>query len=868
MSGSAALFFFLSAAFALVCGCAEGGRDQKIDLPNKAVTKKVLDNGLTILARKSPPDGLVAIDVKILAGSGAEGEYLGSGISHLVEHMLFKGTAARPVGAIEREIKSYGGLINGSTSPDITDYHIIIPSQYLPQALAILRDMLANAAFDDAEFAKEKEVVVKEIKLNEDEPQSRLIKRLNETAFLRHPYRYPTIGYEARFRASSRADALKFYNKMYVPNRMVLTIVGGVDEADAIAKAEAEFRDFRPPDYGVVDITETEPAQLGTRSLDEDSRVNLAYLALGFHSTSLLDKDLFAMDVLAMILGRGDNSRLYDSLVKKGRLAYTITAWNLTPRDPGLFVIDAVLGKENVSKAETAIREEVAKLREGNISDAELRGARRMVLSDFIRSLQTVDAQANDIGLNQILSGSPDFSARYVEGIQAVTKDDVKRVANKYLSWPNLTVVRLIPASGKTKTPGAATPKVSDTIRKETLPNGLRVLVRRDPNTPTVSIMAAMLGGIMVENDTNNGISNLTAGMMLKGTKTRDESKIKGYIDRLGGNIDTLTGFSSFGIRIDILKPDLRSALDILKDVLADPEFPQTELDKEKELVIAAIREEDDDIFATGINALRRAVFANSPYGLRYLGTEAAILALKRADLMAFWKRFCVSDNMVIAISGDVDPDGVIATVRSGFSGLAPGRASIAVPGGARLTKPETKTIRMRKEQSLVLLGFETTSVKDPDRYPLEVLSSVLSGYSGRLFTELRSRNPLAYSLGCVQKVSLGKGFFALYIATAKGDVESVKMSLLEEVERVRRGDVTGEEITLAKRELRAGRQVAMQTNDFFAFNSAIDELYGLGYDDLYRYEAAIEKVTKDDIERVARKYFDPDSYAAVVITP
>jgi zinc protease len=856
----------LLAAMLLLAANACAAEPDKIELPNEAVSKKILDNGLVLLVKGGTGQGLVAIDVKILAGSSLEGKYQASGISHLVEHMLFKGTKDRPAGAIEKEVKSYGGIINGSTSADITDYHILLPPQYLPQGLSLLKDMLLNAAFDPRELAKEKDVVLKEINLNEDEPQSRLFKRLNETAYMRHPYKYPTIGYADRLRALTRDDVAGYYNKMYVPNRMVLSIVGGVDVSDAVEKASAEFGAFRPPDYSSVGPLPVEPSQTNPRRLQEDSRVNLAYLAVGFHSTGILDDDLFAMDVLSMILGRGDNSRLNKNLLKDARIVYSISSWNNTPRDPGIFMVNAVLDGSNADRVEDAVMAQIDKLRKEDVSDGELEAARRMAIADLVSSLKTVDAEADDMGSNYILTGSPDFSRRYVEGVQAVSKDDIRRVANKYLKRSAMTAVRLVPGGAAADITEPEQKAAEDTILKETLPNGLKILIHRNPSTPSASVTAAMLGGITVENKDNNGISNLTAHMLLRGTRTRTEDRITGYIEELGGRAEAFSGLNAFGVNIEVLKPDIRTALEIIKDVLSDPTFPQDELSKEKELTIAAIKEEDDDIFAAGFNQLRKAIYGDSPYGLRYLGSEASVSALGRDDLLRFFGDYVAANNMVISISGDIDTAEILEASKKLFSGLRRNDISIASPDIKRLSGKTVRSIDMEKDQSLLLVGFETTSVKNTDRYPLEVLGSVLSGSSGRLFDKVRAKLALAYALGCAQKLGLGRGYFALYVATTREGLKSANKALFDEITDILRNGVTDDELTMAKRELLFARQVDRQTNDFYSLTSALDELYGLGHDNLYRYESAIAGINKDDLKMAAKKYFTPDACAEVNI--
>ena len=847
--------------------CAPGAQGSAIELPKEAVARKTLDNGLTIFAKYSPPQGLVAIDVTILAGKSLEGEYLGSGISHLVEHMVFKGTKTRGVGAIEREVKSYGGIINGSTSADLTSYYMLLPSDRLSEGLDILRDMLANATFDAAELSREKEVILKEINLSDDDPQSRLIKRLHETAYLRHPYKYPAIGYPERFKTLSREDVIKYYNTMYTPNRTVVSIAGGIDPEDAILKAEAAFKDYRQPNYAPVGILSIEPVQLGVRRIEEPSRVNLGYLAMGFHSTSVLDEDLFAMDVLAMILGRGDNSRLSASLFKQKKLVHSIAAWNNTPKDPGLFVISAILDGENAERAERAVLEEVEAISKDGISDYELDTARRMVLADYVRSLETVDAQADSIGTNYILTGSPDFSVRYVEGIQKVSKEDVRSAANKYLKDSNLTVAKLIPRDDKEKPANKKAAVTEAAVIKDTLKNGLRVIVRKESKTPTVSIALVMLGGLMVENEANNGISNLTAQMLLKGTSSRSEDRIKGYIESLGGFLYAFSGISSFGVRLDVLKTDLEPALDVLQDIVANSDFPKDEIDKEKRLILAAISEEDNDIFATGFNTLRHEVFGKNPYGFRYIGEEKAVLSLDRDDLISFYGTYVVPNNIVLSISGDIDQDETLKMINKRFSGLARKDLDIPVPEGQRMTKSRERPVLMDKEQSLVMLSFETVSALSDDRYTLEVLGSVLSGSSGRLFQSLRSRLGLAYSLGCAQKLGIGRGYFAFYTATTKENIVRTRKAMQEEIAKIRQSGITDEELSLAKNELRVTRQVARQTNDFYSLTAGIDEAYGLGYDIMDRYDSRIGKVTKDDVMAVAQRYFNPEACAEVTVS-
>ncbi len=343
---------FISAAvivmilFSGLSGCGKEAERNSIPFSQEAVSKHTLDNGLVLLTKEIPSQKLAAVNVTVNTGSALEGDYLGSGISHLVEHMLFKGTATRGPGEIEKEIKAYGGFINGSAGQDLTDYTVTIPAQNLPRVFAILKDMLLNAAFNEEELAKEKEVLLKEMNMGDDDPQSLLLRTLYDTAYIRHSYKYPPIGYEERFRAIKRDDLVRYYNSMYSPNRIAISVVGGINTADIISMVRSEFGNFRPSNYAAAGLSPEEPQQIDERRAEKKIETNLAYLALGYHSTGVLDEDLFAMDVLSMILGRGDESRLNKKLVKEDRVLYSVSCWNATPRDPGMFIITAMTAPE------------------------------------------------------------------------------------------------------------------------------------------------------------------------------------------------------------------------------------------------------------------------------------------------------------------------------------------------------------------------------------------------------------------------------------------------------------------------------------------------------------------------------------------
>ncbi|MDO8536189.1 MAG: pitrilysin family protein [Candidatus Omnitrophota bacterium] len=836
---------------------------------DEAVYRKILDNGLVILAKESPAKDLVSINVTVKAGPSSEEEYTASGISHLVEHLVFKGTNIRKAGDIEKEMRSYGGLLNGAVSHDTTTYEITVPVKYLTQALSVLKDMLANAVFDKVELDKEREVVLKEIKLNEDDPEKKLSAKLFENAYIGHPYKYPPIGYDKILKSLTRDDLVRYYNRRYVPNNMVIAVVGGINANDAVRSVESEFGSFKEPSYRPVNRSEKEPPQTGVRVIEEEAPVALSYLAMGFHSTSLLSKDLFALDLLSIVLGRGNNSRLNKLLLKDKREVHSISAWNYTPMDPGLFVITAILNKDNIKSAKKDIMDEIKKLRSEDISDSELESAKRVVIADRVLSRESTDVQAGDLAESEALTGNSYFFDRYVAGVNKVSKYDIKRAAAQYLNEDNLTEVSLIPKETMTL-PSVSVPKayVEEKFIKRTLSNGLIVLLRANSNIPAVAITVAFSGGLISEKISDNGISSLTAKMLLDGTRDRKESDIINAVESRGGRINSFSGFNSFGLNVTTLKGDIDLALELIKDISTNSVFAQDELAKEKTLSVASIKEDDDDIFERGALALRKMLFKDHPYGMRDAGEEESVRAISRDDLIRYYQSHCIPNNMTIAISGDIDPEKLFKKVEALFGDFQ--RREIIKPPKSVLAEvaPDSRTIKMDKEQALLMLGARTVSMSDPDRYPLEALSGLLSGTSGKLFVALRERSGLAYTMGSMQKLGIDTGFMLFYAATTIDKLDEARKLLLGALSEIKQGLVTEDELAAAKKEIISSRKIAMETNAANSFQSALDELYGLGYDNLYKFENEINKVTKYDIIRAANKYLSVNSCAEVIIKP
>lgn len=834
-----------------------------------AVHSHNLDNGLTVITKGTHKTPLAAIRLVVRAGSATEGRFTGSGISHFVEHMLFKGTASLPVGEIERRVKSYGGYINAQTSHDTTEVHLIVKSDRLNDALSLLSDLVFNASFDEGEFGKERDVILNEIRMDRDEPSHRVSTLLWETAYLAHPYRYPVIGYEDLFKQIKRDDLIEYHKSKYTPNNCVLSIVGDIDESAAMRSCEDAFEKI-PRRAEVQSVSPQEPLQMSERKAEERIEgLRLSYLVIAFHSTGLADKDLYPLDLLAAALGQGESSRLHNSLVKQKKLAYGVSSYNYTPRDPGLFIVSLTLEERNIDAALKEVLAEIKNIKSRVLRGSELEKVRRSVLSDYIYGKESIEAQADDYASSYASTGDYNFYQRYINGLNAVKPHDITGAAARYLNDENMTVVTLVPENSQpVPAPGRGAGKREFNIRKVALHNGATLLFDSDNSLPIISMSVVFKGGVRAEDERTNGISHLFSDMLLKGTKSRSAEWISEATESRGILLGSFSGRNSFGISLKCLKGDFDLSLKIVADMLKNAVFPERELEISKALQLAAIKAQDDDIFATASKELLKTIFISHPYGMPELGTAVSVENLKRSDLMDYYASYAVPENMVVAVFGDIDAAAQRKTEKAFGSLRKGGFKEIVAAGEQEQLAPRKDVKEMPKEQAVLMLGYPGVDVKNPDRYALDVINHILSREGGRLYMDIREKLGLSYTLGSFSVFGLDPGYNAFYVATTSKNISDARNIILSNLKSLKSEGPTQEEMELAENGLLGGYYRGLEVNSDVAFKAALDELYGVGYGDVFRYPDMIRAVTGQDVIRAAKRYFADSKLNEVTVAP
>jgi zinc protease len=833
------------------------------------VTRFVLENGLVVLVQEDHSFPRVAYEVRVRGGSCDDTPWAGSGLAHLMEHMLFKGTTRRPVGSIEEEVRRYEGAMNAFTSYDHTGYTLQTGSAYLSEALDLLADVLFHSSFDAEEFTREQEVIRSEMKMNRDDPDRRLFLRLWGTAYQVHPYRHPVIGYEEVFRRLKRDDAVAFYRERYVPNNMVLSIVGDVRSAEVHTLIQERFGAVSrgvPFDWSRAQ----EPQQLTHRSTTETFAVQQAQIMMGFHSTALQHEDLYALDVAAQILGQGRSARFEQRLRRQEQLVHSIGAWNATPQDQGLFMISATVDEDKIAATREAIQRELQLIRWQGVTEKEVERAKHMAETSHLFGLQSLDGRASDLATNELLVGDYAFSKHYVEGVRGVTATAVQRAVSQYLADKPHTFVALLPQTTQTPEVDAIISSEQLTWDQQTLSNGIDVVLGRKSSTPLIALRAVWPGGVRAEAADEAGLANLTAQLLLAGTKHHSAEELAELVENRGGRMSAFSGKDTFGINLDLRAEDVKFGLGLLKELMRDATFPQVEVDREKMRVLAQLRAREDDIFEVTGDRMRAALLGEHPYARHALGHADVVERVLTADCARFYRRYVVSQGMVLGIVGDIDLPKTMSMVQQVL-----GHVSSADPADIDMHQPVPLTARQElivslpeRQQVIVVFGYPGVPWLSTDRYAVEVMQAVLSGSGGRLYQSIREEQGLAYTLGAYHVPGEVGGYFVSYVATTPDAVDRVVNALYVQMESLRTTALTDQEVELAKRSMLSRYYGGIEEVGSIALQAALNVQYDLGIEELMAYPTKLAAITPLDVQRVANIYLNPEASVQVIAGP
>jgi zinc protease len=850
------------------------------------VRREVLANGLTLLLSESHAAPVSELEIWLGVGSADE-RADEAGLAHFHEHMLFKGTARRGVGEVAGEVEGAGGRINAYTSFDVTVYHATVPSDRTGVALDVLADAVRNPAFDPDEIDREIAVVLEEIGRADDSPSQVLSSATFAETFRTHPYRAPILGTRESVAAFDRGRVQAFFERWYTPENMTVVGVGDFDADELAAAVRDAFADAQRG--GARRARPAEPPQRGLRSVLLARPFQRTSLELAWPSVALAHPDAAALDLLAFVLGHGDSSRLVLRGQERRALADRVDASCYTPLDPGCFSVGIDGDAERAAPALQAVIEEIERVRSEPITEAELEKARTNFLTAEHFERESVTGIAQKLGGFELLAGDWRAEARYLDAVRAATREDLLRVARAYLAPERLTVGVVLPEADAGALDGArieaavqagaertrrsfsvpARGGAAGDIHAYTFAGGGRLYVVPRRRVPIVSMRAAFQGGLLADDERSAGLSAFVSSMWLRGTRGRSAEDFARAAESLAAEIDGFSGRSSMGLTLETPSEHLLGSLDLFAEALLEPAFDAEELERERRETLAAIERREDRLAARTYLLFAQTHFQHHPYRLPLLGSAESVGAFDVDRVAEHHARLVRSPSLVLGVAGDVDPDRVAQQLAARLADLD---AEASAPPWPPLEDPpagirRAELVRDRAQAHLVM-GFRGVSVRDDDRFALEIVAQILAGQGGRLFLELRDRQGLAYSVTATSAEGLAPGTFSVYIATSPEKLDQARRGLVSELEGLLESPPEEAELERARRFLIGNFAIDEQRNAVHAAHLSLDALYGLGPDCGRHYPERIASVSKDDVLRVARRVIRLDAYTEACIRP
>ncbi|MGD8718330.1 MAG: pitrilysin family protein [Candidatus Zixiibacteriota bacterium] len=821
--------------------------------------REVFPNGLVAIVAEDHTNPVAAIRVYVRAGSIYEGKYLGAGLSHFLEHMLGERTDKHTKAEIEAAVSELGGAYNAYTWKDHVCYYVAVRSDKVDDGIEHLEETVFHTVLEPENVENQRDIIVNEIRMGLDEPSRVLQKAFFYAMFREHPVRYPTIGYEEIFVRASREDLQDYYDRYYIPERTIVVVAGDVDADRTFGKLRETFGAL-PRGKSFSEEKFHEPPQLGRRDVVVPMDIGAAYMWLGFRGPELGTDDAYALEVATAIAGFGRSSRLYRRVLEEGGYVTDVEAWLSTPPTGyGYLGVYAEGEAIELNYAEDAIIDEMLRFTEDKVSKDELTRAKKLLEAQYIMGLSTVADVAEDLGENELYTGNMNYGDEYLERINEVTADDIREAARRHLKMSNLTVAKVVPRDWAAGEEVMEVVTEAEPMEKFEYPSGLRLLVRRNPAAPSVAVRGVIGGGSRVTTPGREGVAELAAELMVKGTKKRKGDRIAREMENLGGTIGSGAYLDYMTLSADCLAEDFEKAFDIYADCLTNSTMPSVEFTREQDRLLAQLQSEDDDWELHGERLMREGLFPTHPYRYRTTGTVDSVGRLTDEDAYAYYTKYVTPGNVVISVVGDVDPADVKLIVDKKLgSWNPPASPAPIVPADP---PPSERTVLYEKtdnEQAVVYVGFRGVSYGDADEFALRLLDAASSGVylpGGRLHERLRGAG-YVYVVHAYNITAHDPGYFGIFAATSPGKADEVLAAIEEEIAKLKAEPITGDELELARENwLTMNALYNSQSNGDVALLSARDELVGLGFDWRQNFDARIEAVTAADILAAARKY-------------
>lgn len=841
-----------------------------------------LKNGLTVHIIRDSRFPLVC--TRLFVGTGSANETAEqAGISHVLEHMVFKGTEKRPKGQVARDVESLGGYLNAATSFDKTWFITDMPAKHWKTGMDVVKDMAFHPSLDPAELEAEKNVIVSELKGGDDTPTRRLFEDLQVAGLAHTVYGRPIIGFEKTIRAVTADDLRAYIRTWYQPQNMMLLVAGDIDPKAVLAHAEELFGDLKN------DTILPEPAPVQLEGTAGGPRVevtygpwNKVYLGIALPAPALGDQRSIDLDVLAYALGGDGTSQFYRKYRYEKQLVDSISVGNMSLNRAGLFYMVAQLDADKVEPFWQEFTRDLAALDAGKITPDVIERARFNYEDGMDRASETLDGLTSWKATVQFELGGPRGEANVRHALAAVDSARLRQAQDLWLRPDQVRVRVLAPEKAKLPdldailqhnwpAPAVERQKAAAAAEKVgkreivDLGQGRTVILQPDRTIPYVSLEILRPGGNALLKPADQGLAQLTAATLTDGCGTRDLDAMERFVAERAASLSASAGVQSFTVSLTGPARFNADYFALLGDLLHKPTFAEKDVRRQADTLKAAlVRRQDNPMSFMGSKINGFLFPGGQPYGFDGLGTAENQDRFGPGDVQAFWKQQN-AQPWILSVAGDFDREKVLAFARSLPVPTAP---AVDVPQPTWGADKRLPLSLPGRQQAHLLLAFHAVPLDHPDAPALMLLESVLSGQSGLLFNKLRDEQGLGYTVTAFYRSLPEAGFMAFYIGTTPRNLDVARQGFSGIIKDIKTDLLPAELLAKGLNRMEGSYYRGRQSLGARADEAASERLLGQPQDFQKRLLEKAAKVTPEQLREVARKYLLVDKMYEVTLLP
>ena len=841
-----------------------------------------LKNGLTVYIIRDSRFPLVC--TRLFVGTGSANETAEqAGISHVLEHMVFKGTEKRPKGQVARDVESLGGYLNAATSFDKTWFITDMPAKHWKTGMDVVKDMAFHPSLDPAELEAEKDVIVSELKGGDDTPTRRLFEDLQVAGLAHTVYGRPIIGFEKTIRAVTADDLRAYIRTWYQPQNMMLLVAGDIDPKAVLAHAEELFGDLKNDTI----LPEPAPVQLegaagGPRVEVTRGPWNKVYLGIALPAPALGDQRSIDLDVLAYALGGDGTSQFYRKYRYEKQLVDSISVGNMSLNRAGLFYMVAQLDADKVDPFWQEFTRDLAALDAGKITPDVIERARFNYEDGMDRASETLDGLTSWKATVQFELGGPQGEANVRHALAAVDSARLRQAQDLWLRPDQVRVRVLAPEKAKLPdldailqhnwpAPAVERQKAAAAAEKVgkreivDLGQGRTVILQPDRTIPYVSLEILRPGGNALLKPADQGLAQLTAATLTDGCGTRDLDAMERFVAERAASLSASAGVQSFTVSLTGPARFNADYFALLGDLLHKPTFAEKDVRRQADTLKAAlVRRQDNPMSFMGSKINGFLFPGGQPYGFDGLGTAENQDRFGPGDVQAFWKQQN-AQPWILSVAGDFDREKVLAFARSLPVPTAP---AVDVPQPTWGADKRLPLSLPGRQQAHLLLAFHAVPLDHPDAPALMLLESVLSGQSGLLFNKLRDEQGLGYTVTAFYRSLPEAGFMAFYIGTTPRNLDVARQGFSGIIKDIKTDLLPAELLAKGLNRMEGSYYRGRQSLGARADEAASERLLGQPQDFQKRLLEKAAKVTPEQLREVARKYLLVDKMYEVTLLP